>query len=169
MILIAVGSNLASDRFGTPLATCTAALDRLEGPEIQVLARSRWYRTAPVPPSDQPWFINGVAQVGTALTAEQLLQRMHAIEHDFGRERKQRNEARVIDLDLLAYNEMVTEPTAALRLPHPRLAERAFVVLPLAEMVPEWRHPVSGLTAVEMADRLPAGQVAEALTGEEKA
>lgn len=160
-IFIGLGSNLPSQRFGDPAQTCRAALDALAAAGVEVMKVSRWYRSAPVPPSDQPWFVNGVAMVKTGLTPAALLALLHQIEKDFGRERRTRDEARVIDLDVLAYGDLVSAAGQTPVLPHPRLAERAFVVLPLAEIAPQWRHPVSGLTVQELAARLPVDQVAE--------
>jgi 2-amino-4-hydroxy-6-hydroxymethyldihydropteridine diphosphokinase len=116
-----------------------------------------------MPPSDQPRFINGVAEVATELAPAELLERLHRIEAAFGRVRLQSNEARVLDLDLLAYRGCISAPGASPILPHPRLAERAFVVLPLAELAPDWRHPVSGLSAAGLVGRLPAGRTAWAI------
>ena len=163
MILIAIGANLDHPRFGPPLATCEAALAALEEGGVTVLQCSRWYRSAPVPASDQPWFINGVAKVATDLEPLGLLAVLHHIEADFGRERRERNEARLLDLDLLAYDDYVSKWGEALELPHPRLAERAFVLLPLAELAPDWRHPVSGRTVAELIRDLPPGQAIEPL------
>jgi len=161
VILIGLGANLPSPRFGDPLATCTAALTALDAAGARPVRVSRWYRSAPVPASDQPWFINGVALLESALPPAGVLALLHEIERDFGRVRRVRDEARVIDLDLLAYGDRVSRPGEVPVLPHPRLGERAFVVLPLAELVPDWRHPVSGLSAKELAARLPPGQHAE--------
>jgi 2-amino-4-hydroxy-6-hydroxymethyldihydropteridine diphosphokinase len=163
VILIGLGANLPSPRYGDPLDTCEAALEALSRAGIRVRARSRWYRSAPVPPSDQPWFVNGVAEVETELDPVGLLALLHRIEEDFGRARRTRNEPRILDLDLLAYGDRVSAPGEEPALPHPRMAERAFVVLPLADLAPGWRHPVSGLTAAELAARLPSGQTAEPL------
>ncbi len=163
MILIALGSNLPSPRFGGPEANCGAALEALKAAGVTPSRVSRWYRSAPVPASDQPWFINGVAVVDTVLPPDRLLALLHGIERDFGRTRRALNEARVIDLDLLAHGARVSGPGEVPVLPHPRLAERAFVVRPLAELVPAWRHPVTGLNALEMADRLPGSPAVEPL------
>lgn len=163
VILIGIGSNLSSERFGPPEATCEAALTALEATGICVVARSRWYRSAPVPPSDQPWFVNGVVAVETALEAEPLLHCLHGIEADFGRRRRRRNEARVLDLDLLAYRDEVRDGPQGVVLPHPRLHERAFVLLPLAEVAPDWRHPRLGRTLAELITALPADQALEPL------
>jgi 2-amino-4-hydroxy-6-hydroxymethyldihydropteridine diphosphokinase len=154
MILIGIGANLEHPRFGSPRDTCEAALAALEEREVTVLARSRWYRSAPVPPSDQPWFVNAVASLESDLGPGALLAVLHAVEADFGRVRHARNAPRVLDLDLLAYGRAVSAPGEIPVLPHPRIAERAFVVLPLAELAADWRHPVTGVSAAELAERL---------------
>lgn len=163
MILIGVGANLPNARYGEPVDTCAAALRALEARGIAVVRRSRWYRSAPVPRSDQPWFINAVAAVETDLDPAALLAVLHDIERDFGRLRRTRNEARVIDLDLLAYGGRISAPGEVPALPHPRLAERAFVLLPLLEIAPEWHHPVLGAAVADLVARLPADQIAEPL------
>ncbi len=131
---------------------------RLAELDVTVVRRSRWYTSAPVPPSDQPWFVNGVALVATDLGPADLLATLHRIENEFGRVRRVRNEARVIDLDLLAYGDLVLGEGEGLVLPHPRLRTRAFVLLPLAEVAPDWRHPVSGEAVEDLIRTLPADQ-----------
>ena len=163
MILIGLGGNLPSPRHGAPVQTCEAALERLGELGIRTLRRSGWYRSAPVPPSGQPWFVNGVTEVETGLSPAELLARLHQVEVEFGRIRRARNEARILDLDLLDYHGRVSGPGEQPILPHPRLAERAFVILPLAELAPDWRHPTSRLSAAELARCLPPDQVAEPL------
>jgi 2-amino-4-hydroxy-6-hydroxymethyldihydropteridine diphosphokinase len=158
MILIGLGSNLPTPRHATPQAVVEAALKALPRAGIRVLARSGWYRSAPVPASDQPWFVNAVAAVATPLDPLALLRQLHAIEARFGRKRRIVNEARSLDLDLLAYDDRVAEEPGGIRIPHPRLAERAFVLLPLAELAPGWRHPVSGRTVEALIAQLPPGQ-----------
>jgi 2-amino-4-hydroxy-6-hydroxymethyldihydropteridine diphosphokinase len=162
LILIGIGGNLASARFGAPPDTLAAALVALEAEDIQVATRSAWYRTEPVPRSDQPWFVNAVASLITHLAARDLLAVLQAVEGRFGRVRSKRNAARVLDLDLLDYRGQVAE-TASLVLPHPRLHQRRFVLQPLAEIAPDWRHPVSGLTAEQLLSRLAAKQPIERL------
>lgn len=160
MILIGLGANLVHPEHGSPRHTCEAALAALGEAGVRVLRRSRWYESAPVPRSDQPWFVNGVAELATDLDAAALLACLHGVEADFGRVRRSVNEARLLDLDLLAYGRRVSAPGEVPVLPHPRLGERAFVVLPLAELAPDWRHPESGLSAAELASRLPSDQTA---------
>jgi 2-amino-4-hydroxy-6-hydroxymethyldihydropteridine diphosphokinase len=145
-ILIGLGANLPSVA-GPPIATLEAALGRLESVGVGTLKRSRWFRSAPVPPSEQPWFVNGVASVATGLDPAALLGLLHRIEAEFGRVRSVPNAARSLDLDLLAYGDRVEAPPPGSGLPilpHPRLAERAFVLLPLADVAPAWHDPATG-------------------------
>ncbi|CCQ73569.1 2-amino-4-hydroxy-6-hydroxymethyldihydropteridinepyrophosphokinase [Magnetospira sp. QH-2] len=154
MILIGIGANLPAQGFATPRDTCEAALVRLaEGGAVRVLRCSTWRRTAPVPKSDQPWYVNGVAILETSLNPMALLDHLLATERSFGRVRTVPNAARVLDLDLLAYDDHRLDGPAPLILPHPRMVERAFVMLPLAEVAPAWRHPLSGEVASEIAAR----------------
>jgi 2-amino-4-hydroxy-6-hydroxymethyldihydropteridine diphosphokinase len=165
-ILIALGANLPTERFGPPRAALEAALSELPRRGMRVLARSRWWESAPVPPSGQPWFVNGVAEVATAFGPEALLALLHAVEAEFGRVRREVNAPRTLDLDLLAYGDLIrTEDGPPPVLPHPRMATRAFVLLPLAEIKPDWRHPVLGLTVAELARALPKDQPIRPLQG----
>lgn len=166
MILIALGSNLVSARFGSSQALLDSSLNALENKDIEVVRRSSWYRSAPIPRSDQPWFVNGAAQVRTSLAPKVLLQTLHDVESEYGRMRLRRNESRTLDLDLLTYDDEVVDEPEGLVLPHPRLQERAFVLLPLAEIAPQWRHPVTGLSPAEMLALLPPGQEVEKIPEE---
>ena len=159
MIFIGIGANLDSPLHGTPLAACQASLEAMETHRIRVSVRSPWYRSRPVPASEQPWFINGVARVESSLDPASLLDLLHRIEAEFGRSRNVPNEARVLDLDLLAYGGTLADGIqSGPVLPHPRLHERAFVLHPLRDIAPGWRHPGSGATVDDMLAALPPGQ-----------
>jgi 2-amino-4-hydroxy-6-hydroxymethyldihydropteridine diphosphokinase len=153
MILIGVGANLTSQA-GPPRETCEAALAYLGRLGLVIAARSPWYETAPVPASDQPWFVNAVVAAQTALSPAGLLAALHLTEAAFGRQRSVANAARTLDLDLLAYHDEVRRDGAP-TLPHPRMHERAFVLFPLRDLAPGWRHPVFGETAADLAAKLP--------------
>ena len=158
-ILIGLGANLPSGR-GTPAQTLCAALDRLAEQGLTVLRRSRFWRSPPWPPSDQPWYVNAVASVSTTLPPDDLLAALHRVEAEFGRERSVPNAARPIDLDLLAYRGEIRRGPDLI-LPHPRLTERAFVLLPLAEIAAMWCHPVTDATIAALIAVLPADHMAE--------
>ena len=158
MILIAIGSNLPHPVYGTPLNVCEAAVMAIADIECHATAVSRWYRSAPVPRSDQPDFVNGVISVETEIPPARLLQKLHDIEDEFGRVRGQPNAARTLDLDLLAYGEVVENGQKPPILPHPRLTERAFVLYPLQDVAPEWQHPVSRASVLALIKNLPTGQ-----------
>ncbi|WP_025898748.1 2-amino-4-hydroxy-6-hydroxymethyldihydropteridine diphosphokinase [Sneathiella glossodoripedis] len=158
MIFIALGANLNHPLYGDPLNTLRAAIEEIEQSGLEVVAKSSWYKTAPVPISDQPWFVNAVIQVRTALPAKELLALLHTIERKFGRVREIQWEARVLDLDLLAYGDSVTQnqdQQLGKVIPHPRMHERRFVMAPLSEISPDWLHPVIGKTAKQICDGLP--------------
>jgi 2-amino-4-hydroxy-6-hydroxymethyldihydropteridine diphosphokinase len=159
MILIALGANLPSHA-GGPQQTLEAALKRFEAKGVRVVARSGWFRTAPVPASDQPWFVNGVAQIETALEPAALLALLREVEQEFERQRSVPNAARTLDLDIIDYEGKV-ENTPELILPHPRMQDRAFVLVPLAEIAPHWKHPIQRKTVKSLISALPPGQKAE--------
>jgi 2-amino-4-hydroxy-6-hydroxymethyldihydropteridine diphosphokinase len=162
-ILIGLGANLPSPEHGAPVETLEAALAVLAARGLRIQARSRWWESAPVPLSDQPWYVNGVIEVETGLGPEALLALLHAVEARFGRLRSVPNAPRILDLDLLAYGSLVREGPEPPLLPHPRMAERAFVLRPLSEIRPGWRHPATGRSLPEMIARLPAGQIVRVL------
>ena len=162
-ILIGLGANLPSPAHGPPQATLEAALAALRDRGLGIRARSRWWESASVPPSDQPWYLNGVIEVETRLAPGPLLALLHQVEAAFGRVRSVPNTPRVLDLDLLAYGDLVREGPEPPLLPHPRMAERAFVLRPLAEIRPAWRHPGSGRTVEELIAGLTLDQAARPL------
>ncbi|MCW0236390.1 MAG: 2-amino-4-hydroxy-6-hydroxymethyldihydropteridine diphosphokinase [Ferrovibrio sp.] len=157
-IFIALGANLPSIDYGAPRATLEATLSLLAGEDIAILRRSSWWQSGPQPASGQPDFVNGVIEVDTALLPAALLARMHDIESACGRVRQDRWEARVLDLDLIDYRGRCEIGEAGgPSLPHPRLADRLFVLLPLQEIAPDWRHPITGTdlaTLIPMAHPL---------------
>ena len=156
MILIALGSNLPfTDK--QPPEVVTAALATLEREGIVIEARSRFYSTAAWPDPTQPRYVNAVARVRTTLDPEALMARLHRIEQDFGRMRDAPNAPRTLDLDLIDYDGQIMKGT--LSLPHPRLASRAFVLKPLAEVAPEWSHPETGQSVAALIAALPPQDV----------
>lgn len=142
-VLLGLGANL-----GDPVAQLARAV-RCLGDVVEVAAVSSVYRTEPVGHRDQPDFYNAVVLGSTSLAPEGLLARARAVEDALGRTRSFRDGPRSIDIDILAYGELVLG-LPGLVLPHPRLHLRAFVLVPLSEVAPRWRHPVLGRTAREL-------------------
>ena len=157
-VYIGLGANLPSPEHGTPRETLAAAMRALEASGLAMVARSPLYESEPVPVSDQRWFLNAVIEVATDLAAPEVLAILHSVENAFGRVRGLRNEARVLDLDLLDHRGAVRAGPESPVLPHPRLTDRAFVLLPLRDIAPDWRHPVSDVTIAELLESLPQGQ-----------
>lgn len=158
MIFIALGGNLSHELFGPPRAVIEAAFAALDTPDVRIVARSQLYDSVPVPASDQPNFVNAAAAVESALGPRGLMHALQRVETAFGRVRRARNEARTLDLDLLAYDDRVIDEDD-LALPHPRLHDRAFVLLPLRDVAPGWRHPKLGKTVSELIAALPVAEL----------
>ena len=139
MILIAIGSNLSSELYGNPLNNCLSAIDFL-GKKFKILKISKFYKTEPIPQSSQPWYVNGVICISTDKSPDEILEELLFIEKKFKRTRNIKNESRVIDLDLLCYNNRIID-TLDLILPHPRMHLRKFVMQPICDIKENWIHP----------------------------
>jgi len=170
---IALGSNLASPR-GGPEQTLRLALDALASAGADIRAISVLYNTPAFPVGNGPDYVNAVAEVRAQGTPQQVLAQLHAVEQEMGRVRGKRWGTRTLDLDLIASGDSVVPDAAThaywrdlpldaqmtrtpeqLILPHPRMHERAFVLVPMADVAPSWVHPVLGLSVRQMLDALP--------------
>ena len=162
MILIAIGSNLEGP-WGPPHEAVERAFAALGEPPLRLIRASRPLVTAPYGRTDQPDFVNAVAEIETALKPGALLRHLHAIEREAGRKRTLHWGPRTLDLDLIDYHGLVIGAEGAsprrLVLPHPGIAERSFVLQPIAEIAPDWRHPILGQTALSLLRRLQNGDV----------
>lgn len=143
-VYIALGSNL-----GDRVENLLLARERIVSPHVRLTRASSIYETAPREIVDQPWFLNQVVIAETTLFPRQLLARLLRIEQEMGRQRTVAKGPRVIDLDILLFGDAVIH-TAGLEIPHPRIAERRFVLEPLAELAPTLRPPRSSHTVQEM-------------------
>ena len=156
LAVIALGGNLPG-AWPSVQAALTAAVERLGQCGFELANVSRWWRSAAWPDPADPPFLNGVALARTALAPQAALDVLHRIEAEFGRDRAASNAPRTLDLDLIALGRTVLAGPP-LTLPHPRAAERLFVMGPLAEIAPDWRHPVLGESARALALRAVIGQ-----------
>jgi 2-amino-4-hydroxy-6-hydroxymethyldihydropteridine diphosphokinase len=151
---IGIGSNL-----GDRLKHCTTAVEKISGlPGCVLSGVSPWYRTQPVGVEGQGWYLNGVAAVEAEIPARELLKNLLAIEAQMGRVRKERWEARTIDLDILLFGSDVIDEEGLI-IPHPHMHLRRFALVPLAQLDPALIHPVLGIRVGALLERLPeAGQ-----------
>jgi 2-amino-4-hydroxy-6-hydroxymethyldihydropteridine diphosphokinase len=144
LVYIALGSNL-----GDRAENLRAAREQIDAPDLRVLRASSIYETAPRDVENQPWFLNQVLECETDLFPRQLLGRLQKVERAMGRKRTMAKGPREIDLDILLFGNAVVK-APELEVPHPRMKERRFVLEPLAELVPEKRHPGTRRTMREM-------------------
>ena len=148
-IYLSLGSNL-----GDRAKNLERAIEALEEIGVHVLRRSSIYETEPVDFLAQPWFLNCVVEAETSLGPRQLLEGLQAIERKLGSKKLVPRGPRIVDLDILFYEAAVIHESG-MEIPHPRLAERRFVLVPLAEMVPEFLHPILRKTAAELLTATP--------------
>ncbi len=161
MILIGLGANLPS-KVGTPLQTLQSVVSEMERRGFTIVALSSFSAFPAWPNVDEPPFINGVAWVEASLSPTELLRILQELEREYGRLPGERYAPRPLDLDILAYDDVVMD-RKGLTLPHPSIQNRLFVLQPLVEIAPHWRHPVSQLSASEMLDDLRDRDEAETL------
>ena len=160
-MVVALGCSLPGS-YPSREALLDAALEALEPEGLAVMERSSWWTSAAWPDPAAPAYLNGVALVETGLSAEAVLAALHRIEICFGRVRAEPNAPRTLDLDLIAHGRAVLD--GAVVVPHPRAHERLFVMGPLAQIAPDWRHPVSGRTARDLAASASVGTDATPLS-----
>lgn len=159
MIVAALGANLSGPH-GSPQQTFARAIRLLSKRGVKTLRHSRWYWSWPVPASDQPLYVNGVVTLETRLDPPQLVRELLRTERLMGRQSDQKNAPRCIDLDLIDYRGLIWRwdrrnaapdwATGNLILPHPRMHQRMFVLAPMLDVAPLWRHPVTGQSVKDL-------------------
>ena len=154
IVYLGLGSNL-----GDRNANLADAITRLACDSLRILRTSSIWETAPRDVLDQPWFLNQVVEAESDLLPRQLFQRIQRIEREMGRQRRMPKGPRLIDIDILLYGNAIVK-SEDLEIPHPRMADRRFVMAPLAELAPDLRHPVSRRTVRELLAEV-AGQSAK--------
>ncbi len=160
-VFLCLGANL-----GEPRTQIEQALLWLEGQNLQIVQRSSWYTTEPVGWEDQPWFVNLVVHVTTCLAALDLLDRCQEAERRAGRQDARRFGPRVLDIDLLLYGDLCLV-SDRLVLPHPRMHERRFVLIPLLEISPDLVDPLRGVPYAQTLRRLDEGKKVQKLLNRE--
>ncbi len=156
-IFIGIGANLTPRGYSSVQDGLNAAMNMLSGYGIEVIQCSSWYETSPVPKSNQPLFRNAVFSASCDLNPQELLYCLNDLEAKIGRIRTSRNAARVLDLDILDFNSECID-LENLIIPHPRMHERAFVLIPLNEINGDYIHPVMQEPILSLIERLPAEQ-----------
>ena len=152
-IIVGIGGNLFSKEGLHPVQICQEAIKLLKPMSIIVEKQSSWYRSDPIPKSDQPKFFNSVLVASTTLNELDVLNSLHVIEKKLGRIRKNINEARMIDLDLIDYSSKICDSKDII-LPHPRAHLRRFVMQPLYEIEKNWVHPILKTSVTEILNQL---------------
>jgi 2-amino-4-hydroxy-6-hydroxymethyldihydropteridine diphosphokinase len=155
MILVAIGANLPGPDGCSALQSCEAAAAAIQAiPGLLFVALSTWYRTTPVPRAEQPDYCNGMIRLEGEIGPEVLLARLQEIELYFGRVRGALNAARTLDLDIIDLNGMIRAVPDPV-LPHPRAHLRTFVLRPLLDVAPAWRHPALRQSVATLLAELP--------------
>lgn len=162
MILIGIGGNLPGPEAASPLETCNAALDAVAGiPGLSLVTASPWYRSTPISQIYQPDFCNGIIRLEGEIEPLALLAALQAIENRFGREREAgvKNAPRTLDLDIIDLNGTIRAIPPVI-LPHPRAHLRAFVLRPILDVAPGWRHPALRRGVASLLADLPPQAIA---------
>ena len=152
-IIIGIGGNIFSEDGTHPIKVAMKAIKYFKDYSINITKQSSWYETEPIPKCKQPNFFNCVVFANTILNELDVLKSLHEIEHKLGRRRKLLNESRVIDLDLIDYSNKVLK-TNEIIIPHSRAHKRRFVMEPLAELDPNWVHPILKKDVFEILKKL---------------
>jgi 2-amino-4-hydroxy-6-hydroxymethyldihydropteridine diphosphokinase len=160
-IFIALGANLPFEQ-GRPQETLSRVLQSLPSQGVDVIRVSSFWTSPAWPDPAKPDYVNAIAQIATNKIALELLETLQAVEHKFGRRRNERWDSRTLDLDLIDYKGEISSADR-LMLPHPRLSDRAFVLLPLAEIAPGWQHPVSGQSVSALINALDETSISQTI------
>ncbi len=152
-IIISIGGNIKSEDGSHPVHIGMKAIKSLKTFSINVTQQSNWYETEPIPKSNQPNFFNCIIFANTPLSALEVLNSLHKIEHMLGRRRNLENEPRIIDLDLIDYSNTILHKKE-ITIPHPRAHQRRFVMEPLAELDVNWIHPILKKNVKEILTKL---------------
>ncbi len=159
-VIISVGGNINSEDGSHPVETCNKAIRSFQNYSIKVKKQSKWYNSEPIPKSDQPNFFNCVVIATTKLNENDVLESLHKIEEKFGRTRDKINDPRSIDLDLIDYSGKI-RCNKNIIIPHPRAHLRKFVMGPLAEINPDWLHPILNTSVLEILQKLEKQKLEE--------